>query len=540
MIFDKNTGQTAIQMNFCYIYLYLRPSKKQDFMSTTLIISVLVSYFLVLILIAFWTSRNADSESFFTGNRQSSWYLVAFGMIGTSLSGVTFISVPGTMINDGMGYYQVVLGYILGYVVIAQVLMPLYYRLQVTSIYEYLETRFGKISYKTGASFFMLSRTLGSAIRLFLATEVLHLFLFGPMNVPYWVTAVVTLLLIWVYTFKGGIKTIVITDTFQTVFLISSVIICTIIIAQVLNVDFSGLYQKITNTTTNNGFSMSKVLFFDDPNSKMYFPKQFFGGMFIAIAMTGLDQDMMQKNLSCKTLGDAQKNMYSFTTILVITNFLFLLLGGALYVYAIETGTELPMKEGKIITDHVFPSLALNDFGLVAGIFFLLGITASSYASADSALTALTTGFCIDFLQFSKRDEKQRQKWKLWVHIGFSFLFLIIILGTKWYKQTNPGTDLIGLILTIAGYTYGPLLGLFAFGILSKRKLNEILVPVVCILIPILCFILDKNSVNWLNGYKFGYEMLILNGLLTFSGLYLISRKVDTNESELFTKKDGI
>lgn len=540
MIFDKNTVQTAIQMNFCYIYLYLRPSKKQDFMSTTLIISVLVSYFLVLILIAFWTSRNADSESFFTGNRQSSWYLVAFGMIGTSLSGVTFISVPGTMINDGMGYYQVVLGYILGYVVIAQVLMPLYYRLQVTSIYEYLETRFGKISYKTGASFFMLSRTLGSAIRLFLATEVLHLFLFGPMNVPYWVTAVVTLLLIWVYTFKGGIKTIVITDTFQTVFLISSVIICTIIIAQVLNVDFSGLYQKITNTTTNNGFSMSKVLFFDDPNSKMYFPKQFFGGMFIAIAMTGLDQDMMQKNLSCKTLGDAQKNMYSFTIILVITNFLFLLLGGALYVYAIETGTELPMKEGKIITDHVFPSLALNDFGLVAGIFFLLGITASSYASADSALTALTTGFCIDFLQFSKRDEKQRQKWKLWVHIGFSFLFLIIILGTKWYKQTNPGTDLIGLILTIAGYTYGPLLGLFAFGILSKRKLNEILVPVVCILIPILCFILDKNSVNWLNGYKFGYEMLILNGLLTYSGLYLISRKVETNESELITKKDGI
>lgn len=540
MIFDKNTVQTAIQMNFCYIYLYLRPSKKQDFMSTTLIISVLVSYFLVLILIAFWTSRNADSESFFTGNRQSSWYLVAFGMIGTSLSGVTFISVPGTMINDGMGYYQVVLGYILGYVVIAQVLMPLYYRLQVTSIYEYLETRFGKISYKTGASFFMLSRTLGSAIRLFLATEVLHLFLFGPMNVPYWVTAVVTLLLIWVYTFKGGIKTIVITDTFQTVFLISSVIICTIIIARVLNVDFSGLYQKITNTTTNNGFSMSKILFFDDPNSKMYFPKQFFGGMFIAIAMTGLDQDMMQKNLSCKTLGDAQKNMYSFTTILVITNFLFLLLGGALYVYAIETGTELPMKEGKIITDHVFPSLALNDFGLVAGIFFLLGITASSYASADSALTALTTGFCIDFLQFSKRDEKQRQKWKLWVHIGFSFLFLIIILGTKWYKQTNPGTDLIGLILTIAGYTYGPLLGLFAFGILSKRKLNEILVPVVCILIPILCFILDKNSVNWLNGYKFGYEMLILNGLLTYSGLYLISRKVETNESELFTKKDEI
>lgn len=496
-------------------------------MSTTVIISVLVSYFLVLIFIAYWTSRNADSESFFTGNRSSSWYLVAFGMIGTSLSGVTFISVPGTMINDGMGYYQVVLGYILGYVVIAQVLMPLYYRLQVTSIYEYLEQRFGTVSYKTGASFFMLSRTLGSAIRLFLATEVLHLFLFGPMNVSYWVTAVVTLLLIWVYTFKGGIKTIVITDTFQTVFLISSVIICTIIIAQVLHVDFGGLYQKISQTTANNGFSMSKILFFEDPNAKMYFPKQFFGGMFIAIAMTGLDQDMMQKNLSCKSLRDAQKNMYSFTTILVITNFLFLLLGGALYVYAMETGTPLPMKDGKIITDHVFPFLALNDFGMVAGIFFLLGITASSYASADSALTALTTGFCIDFLHFSRREEKQRQRLKLWVHIGFSVVFLLIILGTKWYKQHHPGTDLIGLILTLAGYTYGPLLGLFFFGILTKRTLNEWLVPVVCLAVPALCFVIDKQSVAWFNGYKFGYEMLILNGLLTFVGLALISHKRD-------------
>lgn len=505
-------------------------------MSPALVITILAIYFSVLIVISIITSKGADSDTFFTGNRQNKWYLVAFGMIGTSLSGVTFISVPGTMIKDGMGYYQIVLGYILGYIVIAQVLMPLYYRLQVTSIYEYLENRFGTVSYKTGASFFMLSRTLGSAIRLFLATEVLHLFLFGPMNIPYWVTAVVTLLLIWIYTFKGGIKTIVITDAFQTIFLISSVIICTVIIAQVLDVDFGGLYDKITATTTLNGHSMSKILFFDDPNSKLYFPKQFFGGMFIAIAMTGLDQDMMQKNLSCKTLGDAQKNMYSFTTILVITNFLFLLLGGALYVYAHETGTALPMVDGNIKTDHVFPTLALNDFGLLAGIFFLLGITASSYASADSALTALTTGFCIDFLNFSKREEKQRQRLKLIVHIGFSILFLLIILGTRWYIQSNPGTDLIGLILTLAGYTYGPLLGLFFFGILTKRKLNEWLVPVVCVLVPILCYVLDKNSVDWLNGYRFGYEILILNGLLTFVGLYLISHatnneitKVDEN-----------
>ncbi len=499
-------------------------------MSPALIITILAVYFAVLIVISVITSKGANSDTFFTGNRQNKWYLVAFGMIGTSLSGVTFISVPGTMINDGMGYYQVVLGYILGYIVIAQVLMPLYYRMQVTSIYQYLEERFGVVSYKTGASFFMLSRTLGSAIRLFLATEVLHLFLFGPMNVPYWITAVVTLLLIWIYTFKGGIKTIVITDAFQTIFLISSVIICTVIIAQVLNVDFAGLYEKITSTTTNNGHSMSRVLFLDDPNSRLFFPKQFFGGMFIAIAMTGLDQDMMQKNLSCRNLWDAQKNMYSFTTILVITNFLFLLLGGALYVYAFETGAELPMKEGKIITDHVFPTLALNDFGLVAGIFFLLGITASSYASADSALTALTTGFCIDFLNFSKREEKQRQRLKLIVHIGFSVLFLLIILGTRWYVQSNPGTDLIGLILTLAGYTYGPLLGLFFFGILTRRKLNEVLVPFICILIPVLCYVLDKNSVEWLNGYRFSYEMLILNGMLTFAGLYLISRRPTTEK----------
>jgi SSS family transporter len=500
-------------------------------MTPTLIISILAIYFGVLILISVVTSKGANTDTFFTGNRQNKWYLVAFGMIGTSLSGVTFISVPGTVIKDGMGYYQVVLGYILGYIVIAQVLMPLYYRLQVTSIYQYLEERFGQVSYKTGASFFMLSRTLGSAIRLFLATEVLHLFLFGPMEVPYWITAVVTLLLIWIYTFKGGIKTIVITDAFQTIFLISSVIICTVIIAQVLNVDFGGLYDKITATTTQNGHSMSQILFLDDPTSKLYFPKQFFGGMFIAIAMTGLDQDMMQKNLSCRNLRDAQKNMYSFTTILVITNFLFLLLGGALYVYAFESGVELPMKEGKIITDHVFPSLALGDFGLIAGIFFLLGITASSYASADSALTALTTGFCIDFLNFSKREEKDRQRLKLIVHIGFSVVFLLIILGTRWYIQNNPGTDLIGLILTLAGYTYGPLLGLFFFGILTKRKLNEWLVPVVCVVIPVLCYILDKNSVEWLNGYRFSYEMLILNGLLTFVGLYLISHTPTVNEN---------
>ena len=494
-------------------------------MSTALVVSILVAYFAVLILISVLTSKNADSTTFFTGDKQSPWYLVAFGMIGASLSGVTFISVPGKVYSEGMAYFQIVLGYVLGYLVIAKLLMPLYYRLNVTSIYEYLNKRFGIVSYKTGASFFILSRTLGSATRLYLATIVLQLFLFEDLGVPYWLTAVITIALIWVYTFKGGIKTIVYTDTFQTVFLISAVVICTVIISQALNVDFFGLFNKITATKTSNGGSMTQIFFFDDPLSKTYFPKQFFGGMFLAIAMTGLDQDLMQKNLTCKTIGDAQKNMYSFTTVLVITNFLFLLLGGSLYVYANAKGVDLPMLGDKVNTDHVFPNLALNNFGTIAGIFFLLGITASSYASADSALAALTTGFCIDFLNFHKRDEKQKQRLKLFVHIGFSVLFLIIILLTKTYVDANPGTDLITLILTIAGYTYGPLLGLFAYGIFTKRKLTEWFVPVICLIVPILCFILNKNSETWFWGYKFGNELLILNGILTFIGLSIISKK---------------
>jgi SSS family transporter len=487
-------------------------------MSTTLIITILVCYFLVLIGISILTSRKATSETFFTGDRQSPWYLVAFGMIGASLSGVTFISVPGKVINDGMAYFQVVLGYVLGYIVIAQLLMPLYYRLNVTSIYEYLEKRLGFISYKTGAAFFILSRTLGSAIRLYLATIVLQLFLFEGLGVPYWVTACITILLIWVYTFKGGIKTIVYTDTFQTFFLVSSVIICTVIVAQTLNVDLIGLWDKISQSKTSTGHSFSRIFVLDDSNAKNYFFKHFFGGMFLAIAMTGLDQDLMQKNLTCKNIKEAQKNMYSFTVVLVATNFLFLILGGALYVYANSKGVDLPLK-----TDHTFPTLALTEFGTLAGIFFLLGITASSYASADSALAALTTGFCIDFLNFKKKEEKSKKRTMLFVHIGFSVLFLIIILGTNWYIEKNPKTDIIDMILTLASYTYGPLIGLFAFGIFTKRNALNIAVPFICIIIPAICYITDKHSINWLNGYKFGYEMLIINGLLTFLALYASS-----------------
>ncbi|MBM3454880.1 MAG: sodium:solute symporter [Bacteroidetes bacterium] len=493
-------------------------------MSQVLIITVLASYFGALILISYITSKNASSETFFTGDRQSPWYLVAFGMIGASLSGVTFISVPGKVVNDGMAYFQVVMGYVLGYIVIAQLLMPIYYRLNVTSIYEFLEKRLGLVSYKTGAAFFILSRTLGSAIRLYLATVVLQLFLFNDLGVPYWLTACITILLIWVYTFKGGIKTIVYTDTFQTFFLISAVVICTVIVANALNVDLLGLWDSISETKTSQGNSMTRIFVFDDPNAKNYFWKHFFGGMFLTIAMTGLDQDLMQKNLTCKNINDAKKNMYSFTGVLLLTNLLFLILGGALYVYAFSEGIPLPAK-----TDHTFPTLALNHFGTIAGIFFLLGITASSYASADSALAALTTGFCIDFLNFKKRGETEKKKLMLFVHIGFSILFLLIILATNWYISQNPKTDIIDIILTLASYTYGPLIGLFAFGIFTKRVARfNWLVPLICVIVPFSCYLLDKNS-SWIVGqYKFGYEMLIINGSMTFLCLYLFSVKSKT------------
>lgn len=494
-------------------------------MSTGLIIGVLVSYFIVLILISYFTSKNSNSLTFFNGNKQSPWYLVAFGMIGASLSGVTFISVPGKILGESMAYFQIVLGYVLGYVVIARVLMPIYYNLKIVSIYQYLEDRFGTISYKTGAAYFILSRTLGSAIRLYLATFVLQLFLFEDLGVPYWLTALTTVLLIWVYTFRGGIKTIVYTDTFQTFFLVSAVIICTITIANSIDVNFLELFNRIKETKSIKGDSMTKIFFFEDYKSNLFFPKQFLGGVFLAIAMTGLDQDLMQKNLTCRSLKDAQKNMYSFTTVLVFVNFLFLTLGGALYVFSEVKGVDLPMINGSVVTDHVFPTLALGSFGTIAGVFFLLGITASSYASADSALAALTTGFCIDFLNFDKRKEEDKKRYRILVHIGFSLLFLVIILMTRDYIVKNPDSDIIGAILTIAGYTYGPLLGLFSFGIFSKRKLKEIYVPIVCIVSPLICYLISLNSVKFLNGYVFSHELLILNGILTFGGLYVVSIK---------------
>jgi Na+/proline symporter len=479
-------------------------------MNPILVITILAGYFGMLILISVLTSRGADTNTFFTGNRESPWYLVAFGMIGASLSGVTFISVPGNVGKVGFGYFQVVLGYLLGYWVIIGVLMPLYYRLNLISIYTYLEHRFSFWAYKTGAFFFLISRTIGSSLRLYLAATVLQLFLFDAWNVPFFVTVATTIVLIWIYTFKGGIKTIVWTDTFQTFFLVTAVCVAVWQITDRLGMSTSEMISTIKAS------KYSQIFYFDDPNSPMYFWKQFIGGAFIAITMTGMDQEIMQKNLTCKSLGDAQKNMFWFSLTLVIVNLLFLVLGALLYMYSETHQVPIPAA-----TDELFPRLAFGELGLAVGLFFLLGITASSYASADSALAGLTTSFCIDFLNFKSKKEDQRRKEKFIVHLGFSLLFLIIIIV---FKEINE-RSVIDAVLNIAGYTYGPLLGLFSFGILTKRKVKDKLVPVICVLAPILSYILSLNSERLFGGYKISLEILVINGLITFAGLWLVSKR---------------
>lgn len=478
-------------------------------MNPFLVITILVVYFCVLITISYVTSKGADTNTFFTANRQSPWYLVAFGMIGASLSGVTFISVPGNVGKIGFSYFQVVLGYLLGYWVIIGVLMPLYYRLNLISIYTYLEQRFDQWSYKTGALFFLISRTIGSSLRLFLAATVLQLFLFDAWGIPFFVTVAATIALIWVYTFKGGIKTIVWTDTFQTFFLVTAVVVTVIKIAGDLGMSFTDVIAAIQT----EGYD--KIFHFEDANSTFFFPKQFFGGAFIAITMTGMDQEIMQKNLTCKTLGDAQKNMFWFSLILVFVNLLFLTLGALLYVYSEQNQIPLPA-----LSDELFPRLAFTELGAMVGIFFLLGITASSYASADSALAGLTTSFCIDFLHFKEKEEKQKQKQKFIVHLSFSLLFLIIIIV---FKEINE-KSVIDAVLNVAGYTYGPLLGLFSFGLFTRRHIKGVGVPLVCLASPLLSYLISQNSTAWLDGYQFGIEILVVNGLITFLGLWLISK----------------
>lgn len=476
-------------------------------MSPTLIIGLIIGYFCILIFISYLTSKNTDSETFFLANRSSPWYVVAFGMIGTSLSGVTFVSIPGMVAGAQFSYLQFVLGYLLGYFVIATVLMPLYYRMNLVSIYTYLEERFGWWSYKTGAAFFLLSRTLGAAIRLFLVAGVLQLAVFDEFGIPFSVSVAITIALIWVYTFRGGMKTIIWTDTFQTTAMLLAVGASIWLISDELNLGFQGLVDTIQAS------EYSQVFFWDVKDSK-YFLKQFFSGAFIAIVMTGLDQDMMQKNLSCKNIGEAQKNMFWFSIILVFVNILFLALGALLYIYANAKGIALPERG-----DDVFPFLALNHFSYFAGVVFILGIIAITYASADSALTALTTSFCVDFLNFKDRPEQERVRLRYIVHASVSLVMGLVIIVFDVLNSENVVTA----VFKVAGYTYGPLLGLYTFGIYTNRAVRDRFVPAICVIAPLLTYIVSYNSVDWFWGYEFGFEVLILNGFLTFAGLMAIS-----------------
>lgn len=480
-------------------------------MNPQVVLLVISAYFLLLFLISWFTSRKVTADTFFTGDRQSPWFLVAFGMIGASLSGVTFISVPGEVGNSNFYYFQVVLGYTLGYFTIAKVLLPLYYRLNLVSIYSYLEDRFGFWSYKTGSFFFILSRALGSSLRMYLVASVLQLILFDSLGIPFWVSVLITVGLIWLYTYRGGIKTVVWTDTLQTAFMLASVIITIILIGQDLEIKSLGDYISAVAQDERSS------IFDWDWKAGTNFFKQFVSGAFITIVMTGLDQDMMQKNLTCKTLGDAQKNMFWFTLILVIVNILFLSLGVMLYLYAETKGITLPAK-----SDQLFPMLATQHFSAFTGIVFVLGITAAAYSSADSTLTALTTSFCYDFLQIERNyAPEKRVAIRKKVHIAFTGLMFFLILGFYWLNDQS----VINSVFIIAGYTYGPLLGLYSFGLFTKFQVKDKWVPYLAVLAPVLTFLISSNSEKWLWGYKFGFEALILNGALMFLGLYLFRKK---------------
>ncbi|HCY81737.1 MAG TPA: sodium:solute symporter, partial [Xanthomarina gelatinilytica] len=472
-------------------------------------ILLILSYFGVLILISYFTGKTSGNDAFFKGNKQSPWFVVAFGMIGASLSGVTFISVPGWIEASQFSYMQVVLGYIVGYLVIGTVLLPLYYKLNLTSIYTYLEERFGNYSYKTGASFFLISRVVGASFRLFLVANVLQVILFDDIGIAFWQTVIITVLLIWLYTFKSGIKTIVWTDTLQTLFMLIAVGVTIYFVSGELGLDSGNILGFILDS------DLSKTFFFDDFKSSNYFWKQFISGAFIAIVMTGLDQDMMQKNLTCKTLKDAQKNMFWFTIVLTVVNFIFLCLGLLLTVYAAQIGIDAHK-------DDLFPILAKNHLGIGVFVFFLIGLIAAAYSSADSALTALTTSFSIDILDIEKKlgPEAQIAKRKQ-IHVLFSIVLILVIVSFKYLIKDE---SVIAKLFVFAGYTYGPLLGLYAFGLFTKWQVKDKVVPVIAILSPVLSYIISVNSSKWF-GFEFGFFILILNGLLTFLGLILIRRK---------------
>ncbi len=475
-------------------------------MNPYLVASLLSGYFLILIFVAYLTSRSATTDSFFTANRKSPWFVVAFGMIGSTISGVTFISVPGEVGNSAFTYFEFVMGNFVGYLVIAFVLLPVYYRMNLISIYSYLEERLGFYSYKSGSFFFLLSRTIGAAFRMYLVAEVLQLAFFAHFGIPFGVTVMISIILIWIYTTKGGVKTIIWTDSLQTFFLVSAVILTIFFIFRSFGWSFGDMLTKVADSPH------SKVFDWDWRSGRFFF-KQFLAGIFITIVMSGLDQDMMQKNLTCKNLKEARKNMLTFSVIFVGVVWMFLTLGALLYIYAESHQIALPAK-----SDDLYPLLAINHMSLMIGIFFLLGITAANYASADSALTSLTTAFCIDFLNFGKREDLNKKKILKITHLGFSLLLLIVILV---FKAVN-NQSVVMAVFKVAGLTYGPLLGLFAFGLLTRYRIKDRLVPIVVITAPILSGLLNYFSEQILNGYQIGFEIIIINGALTFSGLFLI------------------
>ena len=475
------------------------------------ILLLILGYFSILILFSYFTGRKNDNtnESFFKANKQAPWYLVAFGMIGASLSGVTFISVPGKVESSQFVYFQLVLGYIIGYLVIGTVLLPLYYKLNLTSIYSYLGDRFGRYSYKTGAWFFIISRTVGSNLRLLLVADVLQTLVFDALGIPYWLTVTATILLIWVYTYKSGIKTIIWTDTLQTFFMLLSVGICIVIVSQDLGLNINTISGFIAES------DFSRTFFFDDVSSPKYFWKQFLSGAFIAIVMTGLDQDMMQKNLTCRSLKDAQKNMFWFTIVLTVVNFLFLVLGLLFTEYALKYNIDAHK-------DLLFPILANEHLGIVVAFSFLLGLVAAAYSSADSALTSLTTSFSIDILEIEKKYDVAKQVTiRKRIHLSFVFVSIFVILL---FKYAFNDASIIDKVLKFAGFTYGPLLGLYSFGLFTKWQIKDKLTPIVAVLSVFLSILLNLKSEAWF-GFAFGFEILIVNGLLTFIGLLLIRKK---------------
>lgn len=487
-------------------------------MSPVAVIITIVVYFAVLFLISWLAGRKADNAGFFQGNRKSAWYVVAFAMIGSSISGVTFVSVPGMVAVSNFSYIQMVIGFAVGQLIIAFVLIPLFYKMNLVSIYEYLENRFGMSSYKTGAWFFFISKILGASVRVFLVALILQYLVFDPLNVSFAINVFITMLLVWVYTFQGGVKTLIWTDSFKTLCLIVSVVLCIYYIASNLNLNFAGMIASITDS------DLSRTFFFDDVNDKRFFFKQFFAGVFTVIAMTGLDQDFMQRNLACKNHKDSQKNMITSGVMQIAIIFMFLMLGTLLYIFAAQNGLFTPQDivDGTMKSDNVFPSIATGTyFPMIVGILFVIGLISSSYSAAGSAMTALTTSFTLDILGVKNKKEEEIVKIRKRVH-----LFMAVCMGLLIFvfKALN-NTSVIDAVYVLASYSYGPILGLFVFGILIKKPVRDKFVPIVALLSPALCFILQRNSEAWFGGYQFGYELLLVNAFITFTGLCLLMKR---------------